>query len=538
MMKEKPLTIRIALLGLALSMVLTGTACNDGSQNTPSSALPSVTETTDPQAPTTTAATETTAASVPEEISGTETTAATAATTTAATTERDRITTRPPRTTTTTTTTASTTTTAPTEEPQGPVEEPNPYPVEAPKNRYITFFTGNDENLVKQVYGTFGPNKHGEYQVAIGVGGPNLLVSDKQDIVDLVDQMFDLAEAYDYPCYFQLDDQVGLGYDAISVYGTKEKTADNWIYDNIDMVEWYNFPTEKGGTGQQARFWFNWGSWLCVPGFPCYNSPTYLEFLTRKLSYFTEAVNARYEKLKAEGKEYLFAGVATGWETGVPSYEDADPNNPYVDVQTGDAMKSYEYNRLGYHMLYNKGWTQAKLEIEAERRGMTFDELWAEEIAACQQEYSSFICRYIIEHTSIPRIKINTHVVGTDSMNVEDTTNTAHPRISTAVNPYSTPGFTMSGVSAPYNVIGLLEKIRKEDPEQIYFVNAEGYATGLTDDPDVPYIYFDEMFSNGCTNVTIFGYNYDDPDGVGGGYYCPRDPAHPFNQAIMEYLNR
>lgn len=438
-------------------------------------------------------------------------------------------------TTTTTTVTATTTTTRQqTTAPTGGEDsgENEPTRLETPQNRYFIFSTELNEHLLRQMIDVYGENRHGEYQLAFAVAFYTLTES-KESLQAKIHQAFDWAEKYDIACYFTIDDRIGLGYEELQK-DPALRNEDNWIFDNVDMLEWYNFPTEEGGTGRPVKFWFNWGSWLAVPGYPCFNSPSYLTFIDRKMGYIIEAVVERYEQLKAKGKEYLFAGVQPGWETDVPDYHEFDRDDPIQDAVTGEKMQPYEFNRTGYHMLYNKGWSQAKLEMEARKQGISFDELWADLIAECQQEYIAHYCKLFYD-AGLPRIKIQTHIQAADSLTIEDTDGTSPARIVTAVNQYSVPGFTMSPYMCPYNINILKEKIARADPDQPYYAQVEGYTMSLLDDPETPEIYMDELFSSGSLNVSIGGYYYEDPTNQ---YYCPRDPAHPFNQTIISYLEQ
>jgi hypothetical protein len=75
------------------------------------------------------------------------------------------------------------------------------------------------------------------------------------------------------------------------------------------------------------------------------------------------------------------------------------------------------------------------------------------------------------------------------------------------------------------------EEIKKADPAQDFFINAEGYAAGAKASYEESTAYFNEMFDNGALLVSVFGYT-DPEDSVFG---VPKGSDDPFNLAVLDY---
>lgn len=401
------------------------------------------------------------------------------------------------------------------------------------EHKYITFVGSGLADVadkMQELIRTFGPlDPAREYLYALGTGSPLLLTATGEQMRREVNTYFDMALQYNVPVYFQADDMVGLGFEHM-------RDDQDKYFEHPEMCEWLNFPSEGDAHGRQARFWFNWGAWICTPGVVCFNSPAFLAYRQRQLDEILPTFRQRYAELVAMGKEHLFAGIALGWETSISDYRDFhqfDEKIPLICGITGEKMQPHEYTRVGYHALHNLGYTEEKLQQEAAARGISYDELWVSLLADVQQAYTAGLCRAFFE-VGLPREKIYSHIVAFDSQQDEDILSTVHPRIRTAVNPYCTPGFTMSPETCPYDTGRLLRKIQQVDPAQRHFANAEGYAAGLKTSVEDTLRYFDDLFGNGCLQVTVFGYG-DPSDGF---FAVPRDVNDPFNQAVLQYLNR
>ncbi len=398
--------------------------------------------------------------------------------------------------------------------------------------RHGTVKTFLDE--MKELYGKNEPSRKRFY--GFGLIGPMLLTQSAEEMREEMEAGFSYAEEYDLPVYFQLDDVNNY----TKHYGCGAKLK---YYEHPEMCEWTCFPEEGeryGGEkkyGALPRFWYNWGHWCCATAFPNIASPELREYIVSQMKTgVLEPLTAWLEKLKKEGREYLFAGMSVGWETHIPDYS---PDNPllYVDrenlpvnfisIRTEEQWKErtvgqreknskdeyynpdreprmhlWEASAYGYSALHTLGYNEERLRKEAAERGVSYDERRKEILYGVIHDYSRLLSK-TARDAGIPREKIMTHITGNASFTGKE--NPFTPPVRCAVNEYSTPGFTMSPLTCRYDLSVMLEKIREADPGQPYFAVAEGYAAGLHGEAEAD-AYFKEMFGNGALVVTAFGY--------------------------------
>ncbi|MGM5470144.1 hypothetical protein ACS386_07695 [Flavobacteriaceae bacterium LMO-SS05] len=407
-------------------------------------------------------------------------------------------------------------------------------------DRYIVFFltntsidqavnknTGKDANssynFISELPHLFGEiKKDSKFKYAFGLPGPMLLTQSVDEMQDQINKAFDAAEKYNVPVYFQLDDcnnytdQFGDG-------------SDIKFYENPDWVEWVSFPKdgENWGGQQNGRppyFWFNWGSWMHAKAFPAFQSPGYRDFIVNRLREgVLKPLNIRYNKLKAEGRAYLFAGMAIGWETHIPDYSSSNsvlqvnPDNLPISVINGDRMEPWEATKFGYNSLHILGHDQYDLDV----------------LNRVIHDYSELLAKTAFE-SGIPKHKIFTHIVGMMSA-YPDLRTTFSPPIWTAVNEYSVPGFTMSPVTCAYNIETLTAEIKKADPTQNYFALAEGYSLGVDQNFKQADDYFASMFNNNALFVSVFGWGREPPASM---FSVSHSEDSPFVLAAKKWLEK
>lgn len=407
-------------------------------------------------------------------------------------------------------------------------------------DRYIVFFltntgidqavnenTGKDANpsynFVSELPYLFGNIKQGsKFKYAFGLPGPMLLTQSVDEMRNQVNKAFDAAEKYNIPVYFQLDDCNNY----TKQFGSNSSTK---FYENPDWVEWVSFPQNGENWGGQSNgrppyFWFNWGTWMHAKAFPAFQSPGFRDFIVTRLKEgVLEPLNIRYKRLKDEGRAYLFAGMAIGWETHIPDYSSSntvlnvDPNNLPVNVINGDRMKLWEAAKSGYNSLKILGYN--KYDLDA--------------LYTVVHDYSELLSKTAFE-SGIPKNKIFTHIVGMMSARPELRTTFAPP-IRVAVNEYSVPGFTMSPITSPYNLNTLTAEIKKADPSQKYFANAEGYSLGIDQNFAQADDYFTSMFNNGALLVSVFGWGREPPSSA---FAVSHSKNNPFVMAARKWLNK
>ena len=408
------------------------------------------------------------------------------------------------------------------------------------KDRYIVFFLENVEptkvdsvnygkdantnySFVGELPYLFGPiNKGSQYKYAFGLVGPMLLTQSVRQMQNEVNTAFDIAERNNVPVYFQLDDcnnyttQFGGG-------------ANPKFYENSDWSEWVAFPkdTESWGGESYGRlpyFWYNWGSWAHADAFPCYESPGFRKFVISQLQNgVLNPLVKRYQKLVSEGKEYLFAGMAIGWETHIPDYSlnntILNVNLQNLPVTVVDTMKQWEAAEYGYNSLYLKGYKTYNLQA----------------LDTVIHDYSELLAKTAYE-AGIPKQKIFTHMVGFISSNSNLHTTFAPP-IWAAVNQYSIPGFTLSPVTCPYNLDTLVTYIKKTDSSQNYFACAEGYSRGVDQSISQAYNYFNSMFSHGAAFVSVLGWGMEGIPPSYSAFVISHSPSNPFVIAAKTWMN-
>src|SRR5690606_39078086 len=151
-------------------------------------------------------------------------------------------------------------------------------------------------------------------------------------------------------------------------------------------------------------------------------------------------------------------------------------------------MQNWEAGKLGYAALHTLGHN-------------TYDK---EKLYEVIHSYSEFLAKTAFD-TGIPKDKIFTHIVGIRSSQPNLSTTFAPP-IWTAVNDYSTPGFTLSPVSCPYNLSTLVSEIQLADPTKTRFGNVEGYSIGADASFEQADDYFGDMFAHGASIVAVYGW--------------------------------
>jgi len=370
---------------------------------------------------------------------------------------------------------------------------------------------------------------------AIGVIGPMLLNQSVAQMHEQVNHVFDLAEQYNVPVYFQLDDQNNY----TTYFGND---AEIKFWEHPQMCEWVAFPEEGEEYGGQnrgwgiPRFWFNWGNWMFAPASPNFADPTFRELMKNNLKEgFLKPCMERYGKLMNENKAYLFAGCAIGWETHIPDMSEANPlitiNKEVLPTYQNEMMQNYEMMPYGYGALHTLGYNQTKLEAEAAQAGYKNVKLYRDSILfGVIHDYSEFMAKTAFE-AGIPRHKIFSHTVGYASYD-PSVSCTFTPPIWCAVNSYCIPGYTMSPITCRYNVKTIKTEIAKYDSINEFAV-AEGYAAGLNEEA-MAAAYFREMFiQNNCRIVTAFGFG-DDFESV---FTFKRTPDFGYNIAANKWLS-
>jgi hypothetical protein len=128
--------------------------------------------------------------------------------------------------------------------------------------------------------------------------------------------------------------------------------------DNVETMDWQQTPS----TGRRA----DWGPKPTrFPPQMCFNSPAIVAAVKARGELIGREIQKELATLKSQGKDYLFAGIFTGWESNLG--QDFETNRP-----------------LGYRALSQRGFSESNppKDIDAERVLVVreFMELWANSI--------------------------------------------------------------------------------------------------------------------------------------------------------------
>lgn len=357
---------------------------------------------------------------------------------------------------------------------------------------------------------------------AFGVVGPMCLTQSIEQMNDEVNTVFALAEKYNVPVFFQMDDCTN--YSVEFGDGATIDDEGNKFYNDPEMCEWIAFPEEGEEWGGQSygklpRWHCNWsGVPFATPGgFPCFNSPKYLAWYEKQVTEgFIEPLIANYTRLKEEGKSYLLAGINTGWETQIPDYTD----------KTYASLEEFEKAQYGMHALHNLGYDARSIYDEAVTRMLSETEVIRELLYEVIADYIEFTCKMFYD-AGIEKSKIFSHIVSVSSY--LGGCSTEYPPTEVCINDYCTPGWTMSPKTCQYN-LAQLEKELGENGRNEY-VNAEGYAH--YDDVATCTAYFEESLCGNAKLITVFGY-----DQATGTYGYQKSPDFYFVKVVKSWLAR
>ena len=369
-----------------------------------------------------------------------------------------------------------------------------------------------------ELHGEIDPSSDRMY--AFGVVGPMCLTQSIEQMNEEVNTVFALAEKYNVPVFFQMDDCTNYA----THFGDDATIDDegNKFYNDPEMCEWIAFPEEGeewGGQkyGMLPRWHCNWSGvpFATAGGFPCFNSPKYLEWYEKQVTEgFIKPLVENYERLKSEGKSYLLAGINTGWETQIPDYTD----------KTYDSLEDFEKAQYGMHALHNLGYDAESIYDEAVSRMLSETEVIRELLYEVIADYIEFTCKMFYD-AGIEKSKIFSHIVSVSSY--LGGCSTEYPPTYVCINDYCTPGWTMSPKTCQYNLAQLEKELADNGRNE--YVNAEGYAH--YDDVATCTAYFEESLCGNAKLITVFGY-----DQATGTYGYQKSPDFYFVKVVKSWL--
>src|SRR3989338_3770686 len=298
--------------------------------------------------------------------------------------------------------------------------------------------------------------------------GPMTLNHTDEELRGQIRSMFEIAEEKNIAVGFHIDDSMFWQNRGLS----KDKN-------NIEWLDWEGTPN----TGRHL----SWGQDAKIAPQMCFNSKAVVSEVSRVAKDVIGAeIKKGVDKLKASGKEHLFAGVIAGWETQIgPDLATRKP--------------------LGYCALTNKGFSAKNLpkDIDREREIIVqeFIELWTKSLM----------------DAGISKEKIYSHIGATPAalynllktqgalFSYSEFVRFAPPAV--AFGKYHNPGFSV------YGKIGqeFYEVIQKNGSPS--WAMAEGISGNpLSDDPKEQggwEGWLESFFNHGATLVNVFPVGID-----------------------------
>jgi len=283
----------------------------------------------------------------------------------------------------------------------------------------------------------------------------------------------DAAETTGIPVWLHIDPLYGWGADGEN---TPSEAPPAKFWEHPKMREWREFPVGGLLPDYIPRIWFCWGPW-CSPAsaFPAIGAPKFVALARAQLREGVLApLTERLETWRKEGRTHLFAGINIGWETHLMHYRsraflNRDPatittrHHPHPDRVRGRAPVELSIDpdligsQLGYASLHWRGWNEDKLRAAAAVEGIPRDEKFRRLVYAVIHEYMTALAEEC-HLAGLSPDRVYTHVVAMSTVVPADT---FMPPVWTAVNPFSTPGFTMDNKGAArYDMATLLARIR------------------------------------------------------------------------------
>ncbi len=315
----------------------------------------------------------------------------------------------------------------------------------------------------------FGPmSPSSGRMLAYGVQQLRILSRSVEVVRQDVNEALDLAESTGIPVFLHVDSCYGWGAD------TEESPAEApsiKFWQHPQMREWDCFPKDGQLPEKFPRGWLNWGPWCTpAPAVPAIGSAAFVELAQKQLDQGVLVPLAeRLVEWRNNGKAHLFAGINIGWEVHIPDY--GDPALLHLIQQSGVVHAEYPRSsrgvkmdegfigkQLGYASLHYRGWDEARLVAAAEAAGITREAKFRELCYESIHDYQEALAKSCHDR-GIAASHVYTHIVAIATV---ENASTTRPPIWTAVNRYSTPGFTMDNRGAArYDLDNLLQQIRE-----------------------------------------------------------------------------
>ncbi len=319
--------------------------------------------------------------------------------------------------------------------------------------------------FVIDVVKTIGMTGDARHKLGFTVGPLCFDMSD-EETRQFIHDAFAVARENDVAVAFHIDDSL--------CWGTRKDLLSN--PDNIETADWKQEPS----TGRRA----DWGPTPTrFPPQMCFNSPEVQAEVKKRASLIGAEVKKEMDTLETSGKEHLFAGLITGWETNIG--------------------RDFETDRsLGYRALSHRGFSESNPpedpDLERVHIVKEFMELWANSLHAA----------------GIPREKIFCHIAFTSQgLRAPDAKDSYAAKVHFALPEVAfssayRPGFSTYPEGATFKEL-YAALAQHGSPG---WISAEGTNVSPTSMPGEPTMetYLGRMFNHGAVMVNIFSW------GIGG----------------------
>jgi len=343
-----------------------------------------------------------------------------------------------------------------------------------------------------------------------------------------VGRALDLAEHNNIPVFFHLDDEHFWW-------------ASPELSQNSEMQEWSDFPKPGQTHGPVVpRYWLNWGGPATVlpAPFPCFACQAFRAAFAKRLrECVAEPIVQRLAVWRKQGKDYLFAGVASGNETKLPDFSlgyEGYIGKPGEEVgfdtthfpPINVSMSKDERVPIGYHSLYAMGYNRQSIERLAQAQHKSVKRIVHELLSQVAHDYVEFQAK-TLNQAGLPKERIYSHFSSTNYTNksfvdsvkhLEEWTSAARPGsdnlappIMYTVNPYSRPGFTVVRSGVDLNeLVSQLRQAGAPEGGRAWAV-VESYA--CTGQPGVRQTeqqyeeYLGGLLAHGAKVVNVYGWN-------------------------------
>lgn len=393
-----------------------------------------------------------------------------------------------------------------------------------------SLWSSTEKKAVEEIRKAFGEQRPGQSRyVGFSVCLTPTLNLTIAELKAEVIAALDLSERNKIPVFFHLDDEHFMW-------------ANPEFLRNSDMAEWSDFPKPGQSRGPLLRrYWLNWGDPAGVYPVPplCFACHPLRTIMSQRLRECVAApIVQRLSQWKKQGKEYLFAGVASGNETKVPDFSRAyEGYSGPAGAAGGMDMTRFPPEKVrmekdemvpnGYHSLSVMGYDRQSIEKLAQSQHKSINWVTHELFFKVAQDYAEFQAK-TLNQAGLPKDRIYTHFTSTNyttkpyEVQMQESearagatgrygSDNMAPPVKASVNQFSRPGFTV--VSSGVDLDELLSQLQKAGAPEggRDWAAVESYA--CTGQPGTPQTqaqyqqYLGGLQSHGAKVVNCYGWN-------------------------------